>query len=77
MSASIRGEEGFGDVGPEALDLGDVLKPGERFRIVEVHDLWGTPALEGRYDGRPLDFTLTGAYAPEFGCYVLFRDRPQ
>lgn len=29
-----------------ALDLNDVLKKGEMFRIVEVHDLWATPALQ-------------------------------
>ncbi len=58
-----------------ALDLSDVLKKGETFRIVEVHDLWATPALQGVYDGRPVDFRLGGAYAPEFGCYVLFRGR--
>lgn len=57
-----------------ALDLSDVLEKGDKFRVVEVHDLWATPALEGIYQGRPVDFKLSGAYAPEFGCYVLFRD---
>jgi hypothetical protein len=55
--------------------LGDVLKNGEKFRIVEAHDLWGQPALAGTYEGTPVDFKLTGDYAPEFGCYVLFREK--
>jgi hypothetical protein len=55
------------------LDLSDVLKPGDKFRIVDVHDLWGAPALEGAYDGRPVKFNMMGTWAPEFGSYVLFR----
>ena len=57
-----------------ALDLRDVLKAGQKFRIVEVHDLWGPPAVAGTFTGLPVAFKLTGAYAPEFGCYVLFRE---
>ena len=60
---------------PVALDLSDVLKKGEKFRIMEVHDLWAKPALQGVYQGGPVDFSVSGDYAPEFGCYVLFRDR--
>ena len=56
------------------LDLGDVLKKGQRFRIVEVHDIWGAPALAGTYHGNPVVFKPTGPYAPEFGCYLLFRE---
>jgi hypothetical protein len=56
-----------------AFDLADVLKPGQTFRIVEVHNLWGEPALAGVYDGKPVNFKPTGPYAPEFGCYVLSR----
>ena len=57
-----------------ALDLGDVLKTGQKFRIVEVHDIWGAPALAGTYDGRPIRFQPSGPYGPEFGCYLLFRE---
>jgi hypothetical protein len=56
------------------LDLGDVLKLGQKFRIVEVHDIWSAPALERAYDGKPVMFKPSGAYAPEFGCYLLFRE---
>jgi hypothetical protein len=55
------------------LDLADVLERGEKFRIVEVHDLWAKPVLEGTYEGRPVEMTPSGPYAPEFACYVLFR----
>jgi hypothetical protein len=55
------------------LDLGDVLERGEKFRIVEVHDLWAKPVVEGTYEGKPVEMKQAGPYAPEFGCYVLFR----
>jgi hypothetical protein len=57
-----------------ALDLGEVLMAGQKFRIVEVHDIWGAPALAGTYGGKPIIFKPAGAYAPEFGCYLLFRE---
>jgi hypothetical protein len=55
------------------LDLADVLERGEKFRIVEVHDLWAKPVVEGTYEGKPVEMKPAGPYAPEFGCYVLFR----
>jgi hypothetical protein len=55
------------------LDLSDVLKTGQKYRIVEVHDIWGQPVLEGTFDGQPIEIKMSGPYAPEFGCYMLFR----
>jgi len=55
------------------LDLAAVLKPGQRFSIVEVHDVWASPVLTGAFQGRPVELTLTGTYAPDFGCYLLMK----
>jgi len=56
------------------LDLRDVLKPGQKFRIVDVHDIWGKPEVEGAYEGKPVELKMTGRWAPEFACYLLFRE---
>jgi len=57
-----------------ALDLADVLKPGQKFRVMELHDIFGKPVLEGAYDGKPVALPMAGPYAPEFACYLLIRN---
>ena len=57
------------------LELSDILTAGQRFRIVDVHDIWAAPAQTAIYDGKPVVFAMTGNRAPEFGCYLLFRDK--
>ena len=56
------------------LDLSGVLQQGQRYHIVEVHDLWGAPVLSGTYDGKPVALSWQGHYAPEFGAFILFRE---
>ena len=57
-----------------ALDLAALLKPGQEFRLHKADGLWAEPVLKGRYDGKPVDLTLDGAYAPEFAAYILTRN---
>jgi len=55
------------------VDLGALwgLRLGERYAILNVEDIWGTPAAQGTYDGTPVTLPMTGAYAPEFACYLV------
>ena len=55
------------------LDLTDVLEPGQGYRLVDVHDIWARPAVQGVFDGKPVSLGMGGPYAPEFGCYLLLR----
>lgn len=63
------------------LDLVSVLSSGQRFQLVEVHDIWGEPVAAGVYNaGDRVAVTMnlqpwsntTGD--GEFGCFILFRD---
>ena len=56
------------------LDLSDLLTPGQTFRLLRPDDLWGEPVTAGKYDGKPVDVAMTGAWAPQFACFVLVRD---
>ena len=55
------------------IDLKSVLREGQKYRIVGVHDIWAEPVAQGTYDGKVISLKMTGPYAPEFACYVLFR----
>ena len=47
-----------------------------QYRIVNVEDIWGEPVAEGTLDDRPIELRMTGAYAPEFACYLVTRNVP-
>ncbi|MBM4048517.1 MAG: hypothetical protein FJ279_25735 [Planctomycetes bacterium] len=47
------------------------LKPGEKFTIVNVEDIWAKPVVEATFQGEPLSVTMSGSYAPEFACYLV------
>ncbi len=44
-----------------------------RYRIVSVDDIWGQPVAEGQINGAPIKLTMTGTFAPEFGCFLITR----
>lgn len=56
-----------------AIPLDDVLQNGQSFRLMDPRDLWGKPVAAGTYSGSAIRVSLTGPYAPEFACYILFR----
>ena len=45
--------------------LGEVLQLGEGYTVHSVYDLWGTPLLEGVYDGEPLAFPMGTVSPPQ------------
>ena len=45
------GQEPFPD---QDVDLGRVVKKGDRYRVVSVQDYFGRSVLEGRYNGGPV-----------------------
>jgi hypothetical protein len=47
-----------------AVDLSQVLKMGQRFRVVSVKDFYGPTILTGVYDGRPVPFPLKPITTP-------------
>jgi hypothetical protein len=56
---------------PQAtVDVGDFLKSGERFRLLNPRDVYGKPVSEGLADGNPLPIPMQG----EFAAFVLMRD---
>jgi hypothetical protein len=56
------------------IDLGDVLKAGDAYRVISVLDYFGKPVAEGKAAGPYIDLPMQGhRYEPEFGAYVLFR----
>lgn len=56
------------------LSLADVLEAGQKYRLLDVHDIWGKPEAEGAFDGKAVEIAIKGNWAPEFGCYILFRE---
>ena len=44
-----------------------------QYRIVNVEDIWSKPVAEGILDNTPIELRMTGAYAPEFACYLVTR----
>ena len=70
------------------LDLSNVFKRGDRFRIVSAQDYFGEPRLSGVYDAQPVELPMVGgppvppvgisgqgppATEPEFGAFVVIR----
>jgi hypothetical protein len=56
-----------------SVELGNLwrVKPGTKYRIFSVEDVWANAVVEGRFTGEPVDLPMTGVYAPEFACYVV------
>jgi hypothetical protein len=68
------------------VDLGNILKPGQHYRIVSAQDFYGEAILQSVYQGRPLKLPMTPRKAvqpvgmpdyklpvtePEFGVFVI------
>ena len=68
------------------LDLKDVLRPGQPYRIVSAQDFHGAPVVSGTYEGTPLALPMKPVRAvrpvgmpdydlpvtePEFGAFVV------
>lgn len=47
-----------------AVDLGEILKPGQSFEVFHVLDLDGDPVVRGRYDGGLVTLPLESMEAP-------------
>jgi hypothetical protein len=47
-----------------------------KYRIVNVEDIWGEPAVEGTLSNGIIEVPMTGLYAPEFACYLVTRRIP-
>jgi hypothetical protein len=57
------------------VDLGRALKPGARYVIHNVQDLYGKPVVAGTSDGKPVRLPLLGsAAAPEFDAFLVVGD---
>jgi hypothetical protein len=62
------------------LDLSAVLKSGQQYKIVEVHNIWGEPVAAGVYKNAAMvGLTMARQWGNttgdgEFGCFVLFRE---
>lgn len=58
------------------LDLPDLLKRGDTYRVVNVLDYYGPPVAEGKSQGPWIVLPMgRHRYEPEFGAYVLFREQ--
>jgi hypothetical protein len=51
------------------VDLGGMLKRGDKFRLMDPRKLWGTPVLTGTYDGKVVRVPMAG----EFAAFVVLR----
>ena len=47
------------------VDLSEVLEVGEGYAVHSVYDLWGSPILEGNYDGGAVAFPLGSVPPPQ------------
>jgi hypothetical protein len=41
------------------VDLGDLLRPLQKYRIVSAQDFFGKPVVEGKYDLKPVELPMT------------------
>ena len=44
-----------------------------QYRIVNVENIWGEPAVEGIPTDGTIEVPMQGKYAPEFACYLVMR----
>lgn len=51
-----------------AVSLEGVAQVGRKFRFMNPRDIYGTPAVAGRYEGKPISLPMNG----EFGVWVVF-----
>lgn len=58
-----------------SVDLSALLAPGEAYEILDAQNLFGSPVVEGTYDGRPvsLPMQLTGVAPPVGASSPLLR----
>ena len=55
------------------IDIGELARPGDGFRVVNVLDYYGEPVAMGKVAGRTIRLPMKGhRYEPGFGTYVLF-----
>lgn len=47
-----------------AVDVAGVLRPGQRYEVRNVQDLWGSPVAEGTYRGGPIQLPMAGVVPP-------------
>src|SRR5262249_29825227 len=52
-----------------AVDCGDFLKPGAKYRLLNPRDFYGKPIAEGLADDKPLRIRMEG----EFAAFVVMR----
>ena len=58
---SVVNPQGLAEV---EVDLSNVLKPGQTFRIVSAKDVFGTPIATGIHDGRPVRLSMKPVSGP-------------
>lgn len=51
------------------VSLAPVLKPGDKFRLMDPRDLWGKPVRTGTWDGRLVRVPVAG----DFAAFVVLR----
>jgi hypothetical protein len=54
-----------------ALDLGNHLKTGDAYQLLNPRDVFGKPVVQHVYDGKPVAAPVKG----EFAAYVLVRGK--
>jgi hypothetical protein len=55
-----------------SVNLKEVLKEGQAYRIFNVQNLWDEPVASGTYDGKPVAVpALLSWLAPEFDAYLV------
>jgi hypothetical protein len=47
-----------------------------QYKIISVDDIWGEPIAEGTIDDKYIKLDMTGAYAPQFACFLVTRSIP-
>lgn len=54
----------WGRLGAVSVDLGSVLRAGDRYEIRNVQDLWGTAVVKGTYGGGSVSIPMSGVAPP-------------
>lgn len=58
------------------IDIKGLLKRGDGYRVVNVLDYFGKPVAQGKAEVPYIELRMRGhRYEPDFGAYVLFRER--
>jgi hypothetical protein len=60
-----------------AVDLSPLLRSGDRFRVINVLDFFGSPVIEATYQGRPVSIPIPVQEATgngEFCAFAVFRE---